>query len=119
MVDDTYSQNVKTLEEYHECVSTGKLPVYRGVRLTTDDKLRRALITQLICLFKIDISSLEQTWNIDFADYFAEELRQWGFRGEVGERSKTSPRKQPTTNFRATKTRSRRAKKNRKRAKGT
>ena len=76
MVDDTYSQNVKTLEEYHECVSTGKLPVYRGVRLTTDDKLRRALITQLICLFKIDISSLEQTWNIDFADYFAEELRQ-------------------------------------------
>jgi oxygen-independent coproporphyrinogen-3 oxidase len=76
MIDDTYSQNVKTLEEYHECVSTGKLPVYRGVRLTTDDKLRRALITQLICLFKIDISSLEQTWNIDFADYFAEELRQ-------------------------------------------
>ncbi|MBH1969607.1 oxygen-independent coproporphyrinogen III oxidase [Moraxellaceae bacterium AER2_44_116] len=76
MVDDTYSQNVKTLEEYHECVSTGKLPVYRGVRLTSDDKLRRALITQLICLFKIDISSLEQTWNIDFADYFAEELRQ-------------------------------------------
>jgi oxygen-independent coproporphyrinogen-3 oxidase len=76
MVDDTYSQNVKTLEEYHQCVSTGKLPVYRGVRLTSDDKLRRALITQLICLFKIDISSLEQTWNIDFADYFAEELRQ-------------------------------------------
>jgi oxygen-independent coproporphyrinogen-3 oxidase len=27
-------------------------------------------------LFKIDISSLEQTWNIDFADYFAQELRQ-------------------------------------------
>jgi len=52
MVDDTYSQNVKTLEEYHECVSTGKLPVYRGVRLTTDDKLRRALITQLICCFR-------------------------------------------------------------------
>jgi oxygen-independent coproporphyrinogen-3 oxidase len=76
MVDDTYSQNVKTLEEYHTCVSTGKLPVYRGVRLSVDDKLRRALITELICLFKIDISNFEQKWNINFSDYFAEELLQ-------------------------------------------
>ena len=76
MVDDTYSQNVKTLEEYHTCVSAGKLPVYRGVRLTFDDKLRRALITELICLFKIDISNFEQKWNINFSDYFAEELLQ-------------------------------------------
>ena len=76
MIDDTYSQNVKTLEEYHDCVSTGKLPVYRGVRLSTDDKLRRALITELICLFKIDISTFEQKWNINFSDYFAEELLQ-------------------------------------------
>lgn len=84
MIDDTYSQNVKTLEEYHDCVSTGKLPVYRGVRLSIDDKLRRALITELICLFKIDISSLEQAWNINFSDYFAEELRQLAVMADDG-----------------------------------
>ncbi len=84
MVDDTYSQNVKSLEEYHDYVSQGKLPVYRGVRLTPDDKLRRALITQLICLFKVDIAALEQAWAIDFASYFAEELRQLAVMADDG-----------------------------------
>jgi len=74
MVDDTYSQNVKSLEDYHRLVSTGKLPVYRGVALTEDDKLRRAVITELICHFGVDMTALGHAWKIRFADYFADEL---------------------------------------------
>ena len=74
MVDDTYSQNVKTLEEYHACVSEGRLPVYRGVALTEDDKLRRAVITDLICHFRIDKAAIRHAWGVDFDRYFAAEL---------------------------------------------
>lgn len=76
MVDDTYSQNVKSLEEYHERVSAGKLPVYRGVKLTEDDKLRRAVITELICHFSVDMAAMGHAWSIDFTTYFAKELAQ-------------------------------------------
>ena len=76
MVDDTYSQNVKTLEEYHTCVSEGRLPVYRGVALTEDDKLRRAVITDLICHFHIDKAAIRHAWGVDFDPYFAAELEQ-------------------------------------------
>ncbi|MDO8330800.1 MAG: oxygen-independent coproporphyrinogen III oxidase [Fluviicoccus sp.] len=76
MVDDTYSQNVKTLEEYHERVSAGQLPVYRGVKLTEDDKLRRAIITELICHFRVDMAAMGHAWSISFEDYFCKEQEQ-------------------------------------------
>ena len=42
----------KTLEAYGEHIEQGRVPVFRGVALTADDKLRRAVITQLICHFE-------------------------------------------------------------------
>ena len=39
-----------------------------------DDKLRRAVITQLICHFELNFAVLEQHFDINFADYFADEL---------------------------------------------
>ncbi|HEX5277336.1 MAG TPA: oxygen-independent coproporphyrinogen III oxidase [Fluviicoccus sp.] len=76
MVDDTYSQNVKSLEEYHALVSEGRLPVYRGLKLSEDDKLRRAVITELICHFSVDMATMGHAWGIDFPTYFAGELAQ-------------------------------------------
>ncbi len=73
-VADAYMQNVKTLDEYDTLISQGKLPVFKGVELDDDDKLRGAVITQLICHFELDFSQIEQQFNIVFADYFAEEL---------------------------------------------
>ena len=46
----------------------------RGVTLDADDKLRRELITQLICHFTLDLQAIERKHNIRFADYFAAEL---------------------------------------------
>ncbi len=75
-VADAYMQNVKTLDEYEALISQGKLPVFKGVELDDDDKLRRAVITQLICHFELSFNRVEQQFNIHFTDYFEFELTQ-------------------------------------------
>jgi oxygen-independent coproporphyrinogen III oxidase len=73
-VGDAYSQNVKELDDYERLISQQKLPVYKGVELDEDDKLRSAVITQLICHFELDFSAIEQAYAIRFAAYFAKEI---------------------------------------------
>jgi oxygen-independent coproporphyrinogen-3 oxidase len=73
-VGDAYMQNVKDLQQYDELISQGKLPVFKGVDLTEDDKLRRAVITQLICHFDLTFATIEKEFGIKFSDYFPSEL---------------------------------------------
>jgi oxygen-independent coproporphyrinogen III oxidase len=73
MIADSYAQNVHGIEDYYGRIDAARLPVYRGVELTRDDRLRREVIMQLICHFALDIRRLEQRWHIDFMDYFASE----------------------------------------------
>ena len=73
-VGATYSQNVKTLDEYYALIDADALPIGRGIRLTMDDLLRRAIIQKLMCQFELSIGAIEQAFPIVFADYFAGEL---------------------------------------------
>ncbi|MDP1615457.1 MAG: oxygen-independent coproporphyrinogen III oxidase [Methylococcales bacterium] len=73
-VGDAYIQNVKELDQYDLLISQNKLPVYKGVDLDEDDKLRREVITQLICHFELRFSVIERAFSIDFSDYFANEI---------------------------------------------
>jgi oxygen-independent coproporphyrinogen-3 oxidase len=73
-VGDAYVQNYKELDEYNQAIADGKLAVFRGVALDEDDKLRRAVITYLICHFELRFKTIETEFNINFADYFAPEL---------------------------------------------
>jgi len=73
MVGNSYSQNLKTLEEYYARIDAGQLAVFRGVRLNADDRLRRAVITALICHFTLEFAVIERQFNIRFGDYFATE----------------------------------------------
>ncbi|HUT40285.1 MAG TPA: oxygen-independent coproporphyrinogen III oxidase [Gammaproteobacteria bacterium] len=75
-VGNTYAQNVKTLEAYHERIDNGHLPVYRGVVLSADDVLRRNVITDLICHFYLDIRVIEEKYQITFNDYFSNGIGQ-------------------------------------------
>lgn len=75
-VGDSYSQNLKELEGYYERIDAGELPVFRGVALTEDDKLRRELITQLICHFSLSIAAVEEKYQLSFKDYFADVWQQ-------------------------------------------
>ncbi|MDX1253128.1 MAG: oxygen-independent coproporphyrinogen III oxidase [Gammaproteobacteria bacterium] len=73
-VGNTYSQNVRTLDEYYHCLDEDRWPVFRGIELSKDDLLRREVITQLICHFELDISLIERRFGIEFSNYFAREL---------------------------------------------
>lgn len=74
MLGDAYSQNVKALEDYYARIDAGRLPVLRGIALDEDDRVRRAVIMQLICHFVLDIPAVERRFGIRFDEYFAPEL---------------------------------------------
>ncbi|VTU16722.1 Oxygen-independent coproporphyrinogen-III oxidase [Variovorax sp. RA8] len=73
-VGATYSQNAKTLEEYYDLLDQGRLPVVRGLALTRDDVLRRAVIMALMCQGHVDYESIGLAHLVDFKRYFASEL---------------------------------------------
>jgi len=73
-VGASYSQNVKTLDEYYDRLDNGILPVFRGITLTADDELRRAIIQSLMCHFELPFEKFEAACGINFATYFAAEL---------------------------------------------
>jgi oxygen-independent coproporphyrinogen-3 oxidase len=83
-VGPTYSQNVKTLDEYYDRLDHDTLPVMRGVELTPDDLVRRALIQCLMCHFQVPIESLEIAHLIDFREYFAQEIEDLAPLREAG-----------------------------------
>ncbi|VAX00365.1 Coproporphyrinogen III oxidase, oxygen-independent [hydrothermal vent metagenome] len=74
MINNSYSQNFRTMDDYTNCIDSNKLAVFRGIALNNDDKLRRHVITELICNFKLDIKSIEEKYSIVFADYFSSAL---------------------------------------------
>ncbi|HHJ14746.1 MAG TPA: oxygen-independent coproporphyrinogen III oxidase [Gammaproteobacteria bacterium] len=69
-----YTQNHTGLEAYYEALETARLPVWRGVAIEPDDRLRAEVIQQLICHGELDVAAIEDTFGIQFADYFSEEL---------------------------------------------
>jgi oxygen-independent coproporphyrinogen III oxidase len=75
-VGPTYYQNVKGLADYYDSLDAGRLPVWRGVELTQDDLLRRAIIQALTCHFRLSIESIEISYLVEFRRYFAAELEE-------------------------------------------
>nr|MDT0253784.1 oxygen-independent coproporphyrinogen III oxidase [Endozoicomonas sp.] len=75
-VGDTYTQNSTDEAQYYSMINEGKLPVVRGLQMTDDDKIRQAVITQLICHFYLEPATIEQRFGIRFNEYFAEELKR-------------------------------------------
>lgn len=75
-VDDVYAQNVKTLDEYYAAIDQQHLPTLRGLRLTSDDILRRELIGELMCQFQLDTNAFGVAHGIDFQAYFKDELSE-------------------------------------------
>jgi len=74
--DDAYFQNSHDLTVWEEAIDAGQLAIIRGVELTRDDRVRRWVIGQLICHFRLDRQQFAQTWEEDFDRYFADELNR-------------------------------------------
>ncbi|HHO8354583.1 TPA: oxygen-independent coproporphyrinogen III oxidase [Klebsiella pneumoniae] len=75
MIGDSYAQNQKELKQYYQQVAEQGNALWRGIALTLDDCLRRDVIKALICNFQLDIAAVEAQWDVDFASYFAEDLK--------------------------------------------
>jgi oxygen-independent coproporphyrinogen III oxidase len=70
----SFSQNPRDLPTWQAAIDEGRLPVFRGMLLSEDDRLRADLIQQLMCQGEIPVDALERRYAIDFGDYFREAL---------------------------------------------
>ncbi len=80
----TYSQNAKTLEEYYDLLDQGQLPIVRGLALSRDDLIRRAVIMAIMCHGELSYESIELSYMIRFKDYFQPELEQLADKQQQG-----------------------------------
>ena len=83
-VGATYSQNAKTLEDYYDYLDQGQFPVVRGLALTRDDLVRRAVIMALMCQGRLSFESIELAYLVNFKSYFAKEMETMQTQVEQG-----------------------------------
>lgn len=74
--EDYYAQNFKDMDGYEKAIDEGKLPNFKGVMLSEEDKLRKAVIMDLMANFALDIKAIETKFNIDFWEHFKNELNE-------------------------------------------
>jgi oxygen-independent coproporphyrinogen III oxidase len=75
-VGDVYAQNAKDLPAYGAAIDAGQLAVVRGVRLSADDRLRRDIITELMCNLELRFDEFEAAYGVRFPAVFAPELER-------------------------------------------
>jgi len=75
-VGNAYAQNRREVPSYESSVAERKIATMRGYRLSTDDRIRRAVIGRLLCHTVIPKREVEREFGIVFDDYFAHELEQ-------------------------------------------
>ncbi|HSL81848.1 MAG TPA: oxygen-independent coproporphyrinogen III oxidase [Thermoanaerobaculia bacterium] len=69
-----FAQNGKEVPDYTAALGAGRLPVFRGLVSTPEDRLRRDVILGLMGHFHLDKDEVEAAHGIDFDRHFAAEL---------------------------------------------
>ena len=62
--------------EYESLIEDGKLPVRKGVAIDDDDLLRAEVIQALMCYDELVFDDFDAQHNVDFREYFANELKR-------------------------------------------
>ena len=75
-IQNAYAQNHRDIPGWQQAVEDRGIATMRGYHLSADDRLRRAVISRLLCHTVIYKNEIEQEFAIDFDQYFAEELRR-------------------------------------------
>ncbi len=80
MLHDVYVQNQKRIKDYYRAIEIEKLPLEKGVSLSRDDILRRTVIMELMCQFRLSQEDLAAKYHLgfdlDFDEYFKPEIPQ-------------------------------------------
>ncbi len=72
-LENTYIQNHKTLPEYYKALDQNELPIERGKVLSSDDEMRRWVISHLMCRLEIDKKQFTDRFHLNFDEYFTSE----------------------------------------------
>jgi oxygen-independent coproporphyrinogen-3 oxidase len=75
-IGDCYAQNIKEIQRWKATVARDELPIWRGIRLTAEDRLRRGVIEAIMCGGLVKFERFERAFDIDFSEYFAAELER-------------------------------------------
>jgi oxygen-independent coproporphyrinogen III oxidase len=75
-IGDAYAQNVRDVEGYGARIAQRGIATMRGYRLSAEDRLRRAVISRLLCHTVVRKSEIESEFGIRFDDAFAPELER-------------------------------------------
>ena len=72
--DDYYFQNYYEQDLYKKSLSQNEFPIYRGLKLDQDDKIRRNVIKTLRTYFEYEFSGFNIKSDETFQNYFEKEL---------------------------------------------
>ncbi|MGD0840533.1 MAG: oxygen-independent coproporphyrinogen III oxidase [Candidatus Acidiferrales bacterium] len=75
-IGDAYAQSVREVEGYGARIAQRGIATMRGYRLSAEDRLRRAVISRLLCHTVVRKSEIESEFGIRFDDTFAPELER-------------------------------------------
>jgi len=73
-IGESFSQNFRELRKWESALAAGRLPLWRGLAPGADDRVRGAVISQLMCQGVIEVRAIEARFAIDFHEYFAASL---------------------------------------------
>jgi oxygen-independent coproporphyrinogen-3 oxidase len=72
---DFYFQNFYERDLYVESIGKSEFPIYRGIKLTKEDVLRRKIIKHIRTYFELNFQDIDESTESDFESHFAEELK--------------------------------------------
>jgi len=73
-VGNSFAQNLKDIRAWQAAIEEDRLPVWRGLSLSGEDRLRRGVISAIMCQGFVRFGDFERKYGIDFNDHFALEL---------------------------------------------
>ncbi len=74
-IQGAYAQNHRDLASWEKAVADRGIATMRGYHLSADDRLRRAVISRLLCHTVVIKDEISREFGVDFDRYFADELR--------------------------------------------
>ncbi len=73
---NSYSQNHKDLAGYYYSIEHQGSALEKGLTLSKDDLIRQRVISDIMCNSMLDKTTISLAFDIDFDQYFADELQQ-------------------------------------------
>jgi oxygen-independent coproporphyrinogen III oxidase len=75
-IQNAYAQNHRDIPDWEKAVAERGIATMRGYHLSADDLLRRAVISRLLCHTVVYKDEISREFQVDFDQYFSDELKQ-------------------------------------------